>query len=167
MTLSEINALSPADFVEAFASIYEHSPWVAEAAHPHRPFPSTEALQQTMSHAVDTAPPEQQLALIHAHPDLAGKLARAGGLTADSTREQAGLGLDRLSDEEYDRFSSLNSRYRKRFGFPFIICARKHTRADVIAAFERRLENDRDAEIAEALRQIHDIAALRLADRLS
>ncbi len=167
MTLSEANALPPADFVRAFEGIYEHSPWVAEAVQPQRPFPSTEALQQAMRQAVDRAPLEKQLALIHAHPDLAGKLARAGGLTADSTREQAGLGLDRLSDEEYDRFSTLNTRYRERFGFPFIICARKHTRADVIAAFERRLENDRDAEIAEALRQIHDIAALRLADRLS
>jgi 2-oxo-4-hydroxy-4-carboxy-5-ureidoimidazoline decarboxylase len=107
------------------------------------------------------------LALILAHPDLAGRLARAGALTAESTREQAGLGLDRLSEELYDRITSLNAAYRARFGFPFIICARMTTLEGMLEAFETRLHHDRETEIREALRQIHFIAGLRLADKIA
>lgn len=163
-TLDALNSLPADAFVEELGGIYEHSPWVAETVETRRPFPDITALAAAMREAVDTAPAETKLALIHAHPDLAGKLARAGALTAESTREQAGLGLDRLSDDEFALFSGLNASYRDRFGFPFIICARKHDRPGVIAAFRRRLGNTRDQEITEALRQIHDIAALRLAD---
>lgn len=165
-TLDVLNSLPADAFIAELGGIYEHSPWVAEAVAPLRPFSSADQLADAMREAVDTAPLESQLALINVHPDLAGKLARAGALTAESTREQAGLGLDRLSDDEFALFSGLNTAYRERFGFPFIICARKHDRPAVIAAFRRRLENTRDQEIAEALRQIHDIAALRLADLL-
>ncbi len=164
--LDQLNAAPTDAFVDELGGIYEHSPWVAEAVVSLRPFDSPAALGRAMREAVDAAPPERRMELIRAHPDLAGKLARAGALSGDSTREQAGLGLDRLSDDEYERFSSLNAAYRERFGFPFIICARKHRRADVIAAFERRLGHDRGDEVDEAMRQIHDIAALRLADRL-
>ncbi|GAA5483898.1 2-oxo-4-hydroxy-4-carboxy-5-ureidoimidazoline decarboxylase [Haloferula sargassicola] len=164
MTLNELNTLTAESFIETFGSIYEHSPWVAEGVAPLRPFPTRAALISAMQEWVDRATDDQKLALIRAHPDLAGKLARAGKLTAESTREQAGLGLDRLSEDEYERFTSLNTAYRERFGFPFIICARKHTRASVLEAFERRLEHDEASEIGEAIRQIHDIARLRLHD---
>lgn len=164
--LSEINALSPAAFVESLGGIYEHSPWVAERALKSRPFENRDQLVAAFRAVVEEASTDEKLALIRAHPDLAGKLARAGALTEESTREQAGLGLDRLSEEEYERFSSLNERYRKRFGFPFIICARLTTRAGVIEAFNRRLENDTATETAEALGQIHHIARLRLEDRI-
>ncbi|MBB5351511.1 2-oxo-4-hydroxy-4-carboxy-5-ureidoimidazoline decarboxylase [Haloferula luteola] len=166
MTLDALNELSPEAFLDVMGGIYEHSPWVASAALPFRPFPNLPSLQQTLRETVDAAPLARQMTLIQAHPDLAGKLARAGNLTAESTREQAGLGLDQLSDQEYLLFSELNARYRERFGFPFIICARKHSRDSVLAAFRQRLKHDRDSEILEALRQIHDIAALRLGDAI-
>ena len=117
-----------------------------------------------MREAVENAGDSAKLALIRAHPDLAGKLARAGALSAESTREQAGLGLDRLSDDEFERFSDLNTRYRERFGFPFVICARLTDKPGILAAFARRVEHDAAEEIAEALRQIHHIARLRLDD---
>ena len=119
-----------------------------------------------MECAVASASSGQQLALIQAHPDLAGKLARARGLTACSTHEQSGLGLDCLNAEAYQKFSNKNSAYREKFGFPFIICARKSTQQRVLDAFNERLGNSREAEIAEALRQIHEIARLRLEDLL-
>jgi 2-oxo-4-hydroxy-4-carboxy-5-ureidoimidazoline decarboxylase len=119
-----------------------------------------------MRMAVETAEDAGKLALIRAHPDLAGRLARAGGLTEASAREQGGLGLDRLSDEEFERFTGLNRRYRERFGFPFVICVRRTDKAGILAAFESRLGNDPAAEVTEALRQIHEIARLRLADRV-
>lgn len=162
--IPELNAISNEDFIAVLGGIYEHSPWVAERVMEQRPFPDAENLTLAMRAAVDAATDPEKLALIHAHPDLAGKLARAGGLTEESTREQAGLGLDRLSDEEYRQFSESNRRYQERFGFPFIICARKTTKQGVLDAFGERLENSREQEISEALRQIHEIARLRLAD---
>jgi 2-oxo-4-hydroxy-4-carboxy-5-ureidoimidazoline decarboxylase len=153
-----------AGFVASLGGIYEHSPWVAEQAASERPFASREQLADRMRAAVVNAGDSAKLALIRAHPDLAGKLARAGALSAESTREQAGLGLDRLSDAEFERFSDLNTRYRERFGFPFVICVRLTDRPGILAAFERRLEHDAAAEMAEALLQIHHIARLRLGD---
>lgn len=166
-TLAQLNRDSDDQFVAQLSGVYEHSPWVAEAVRKFRPFPDLETLRLAMQQAVDAASPQQHLILIRAHPDLAGKLARAGGLTACSTREQSGLGLDCLSDEAYQNFSDKNSAYREKFGFPFIICARKSTQELVLKAFELRLENSRDAEIGEALRQIHDIARLRIKDLLT
>ena len=153
-----------AGFVACLGGIYEHSPWVAEQAADGRPFSGKEHLADRMRAVVENADESAKLALIRAHPDLAGKLARAGALSAESTREQAGLGLDRLSDEEFERFSDLNNRYRERFGFPFVICVRLTDKPGILAAFERRLEHDAAAETPEALRQIHLIAGLRLAD---
>ena len=166
IALANLNAASEEEFITILAGIYEHSPWVAAGVVKQRPFPDQENLRLAMRRSVDEATESEQLALIRAHPDLAGKLARAGVLTEESTREQAGLGLDRLSDEEYERFSDRNARYRERFDFPFIVCARGTTKQGVLDAFESRLMNSREAEISEALLQIHEIARLRLQDLL-
>jgi 2-oxo-4-hydroxy-4-carboxy-5-ureidoimidazoline decarboxylase len=162
--IPELNAISNKNFIAVLGGVYEHSPWVAERTMEQRPFPDAENLAREMRAAVAAATAEEKLALIRAHPDLAGKLARAGGLTGESTREQAGLGLDRLGDAEYRQFSESNARYQERFGFPFIICARKTTKQGVLDAFEVRLKNSKEQEISEALRQIHEIARLRLED---
>ena len=164
MSLANLNAASEEEFVAALGGIYEHSDWVAEQVLQQRPFPNPENLRLAMRRTVDEAADEEKLVLIRAHPDLAGKLARAGVLTEASTREQAGLGLDRLSDDEYESFSEKNGRYREKFGFPFIICARLTTKQGVLDAFVKRLENTREEEISEALAQIHEIARLRLED---
>ncbi len=166
IALANLNAASEEEFVTILAGIYEHSPWVAERVLEQRPFLDQETLQLAMRRRVDEATEDEKLLLIRAHPDLAGKLARAGVLTEASTREQAGLGLDRLSDEEYERFSDRNARYRERFGFPFIICARRTAKQGVLDAFESRLLNSPETEISEALFQIHEIACLRLKDLL-
>lgn len=164
LSIQALNAMEKDEFAGRLGGIYEHSPWVAERASEQRPFQDSSALAAAMRLAVETATDAEKLALIRAHPDLAGKLARAGALTGSSAREQAGLGLDRLGDEEYERFTRLNENYRERFGFPFVICVRLTDKAGILAAFGSRLENDLPAEISEALRQIHHIARLRLGD---
>lgn len=156
-----------AGFAAVLGAIFEASPWVAEGAWAKRPFASRRALFAAMVEAVEAAGEARQLVLIRAHPDLAGKAARAGALSAESSREQTGAALDRLSDAEFERFHRLNEGYRARFGFPFIICVRDHTKASILAAFEARLVNDRGAEIAEALRNIARIAELRLVDAVA
>jgi len=164
LTLDAVNGLDAAGFLTTLGAIYEDSPWVARAGFAARPFASIEALLVALRSAVDDAGQVKQVALIRAHPDLAGKASRAGALGEHSTREQAGLGLDRLSDEEYDRFHRLNDAYKARFGFPFVIAVRRHTKDSILAAFEIRLDHDRATEIAEALANIHIIAELRLRD---
>lgn len=164
--LDVLNRASTADFCAALADIFEHSPWVVEAAAARRPFGGVADLMAALAEAVRAAGLEQQLALIRAHPDLAGKAARAGGLTAHSTAEQAGAGLDRLSDEEYADFHRLNDAYRVRFGFPYIICVRRHSKDSILAAFERRLGHEPAAEQEAALTEILRIAALRLDGRV-
>ena len=167
ISLAQLNAMPDGEFVSVLGGIYEHSDWVPKRVVQQRPFPDPVSLKQAMSQAVDQASDEEKLTLIRAHPDLAGKLARAGALTEESTREQAGLGLDRLSDVEYEAFSVKNESYRQKFGFPFIICARLTTKQGVLDAFEKRLKNTREEEISEALFQIHQIARLRLEDLLT
>ena len=159
MTLAEVNALDEAAFVARFGALFEHSPWVVERAAALRPF--DELLGGLMS-AVYRASPEEQLALIRAHPELAGKAAIDRTLTDASAAEQASAGLDRLTPAEYARFHALNHAYSARFGFPFIICVRLTDKAGILAAIESRLENDRDAEISTALGQIGEIVRLRL-----
>ena len=163
-SLSAINAADRAAFVAALGAVFESSPWVAEAAWASRPFASVDALHAAMAAAVGRADEATRLALVRAHPDLAGKAARAGTLTDYSTREQAGAGLDRLTDEEYERFHALNDAYKTRFGFPFVIAVRGHTKSTILAAFERRLRHDRAAELEEALRNVACIARLRLGE---
>jgi 2-oxo-4-hydroxy-4-carboxy-5-ureidoimidazoline decarboxylase len=161
-TLESLNSASPADFTTALGDIYEHSPWVAEAVSAKRPFATLAALHEAMTHAVGAAPADAQLALIKAHPDLGGKAMRAGALTADSTREQASAGLDRLSDAEFARFHQLNDAYRAKFGFPFIVSVRRHTKDSILRQFERRLAHSAAEERETALSEIFRIAALRL-----
>jgi 2-oxo-4-hydroxy-4-carboxy-5-ureidoimidazoline decarboxylase len=142
-------------------ALFEHSPWVEERADAR---PSSGDRHADLMAVVHGATREEQLALIRAHPELAGKAAVDGSLTQASAAEQASAGLDRLTQEEFDRFHALNAAYRERFGFPFIICVRLTDKAGILAAMERRLANDRDAEIAEALAQIGEIVRLRLED---
>jgi 2-oxo-4-hydroxy-4-carboxy-5-ureidoimidazoline decarboxylase len=160
--LSELNSCSKDDFVASLANIFEYSPWIAEQAAAARPYPGVKALLSAMKNAVDHAPAEQQMALIKAHPDLANKTQRAAGLTAESTSEQNSLGLDRLSDAEYEAFERVNNAYRARFGFPYIVCVRRHTKDSVLRDFERRLPNDVATETQTSIEEICRIAALRL-----
>ena len=162
-SLDEINRMSPHDFRLALGDVFERSPWIAERALAARPFASREALHEAMERVMRDASREEQLALLRAHPDLATRAGRASALSAASRGEQAGAGLDRLSERDYERFGQLNARYRERFGFPFIIAVRKHDTASILAAFERRLHNSVDAEMDAALSEIADITRLRLA----
>src|SRR5262245_8541876 len=142
LTLDQLNAMAPAAFAAALADIFEHGAWVAEAAVVGRPFATVTALHDAMLAAVRAAPPERQLAFLRGHPELGGKVARAGAMAAASIDEQGSLGLDRLSDAEFERFEQLNAAYREKFAFPFIVCVRRHTRDSVLAQFSRRLAND-------------------------
>lgn len=152
-------------FEEGFGGIYENSPWVAKAARgcesaPPRTFGE---MADRMRKAVDSAAPEARLALLRAHPELAGKAALAGELTADSLGEQRGAGLDQCSPDERSALRALNARYHDRFGFPFIIAVTGLTRRDILLALERRCEGTADDEFAQALAEVHRIAAIRLA----
>lgn len=151
-------------FVAALGGVFERSPWVAERASAKRPFAGAAALHSAMVEVVRAARPEEQLALLRAHPELAGKEAGAGTLTSDSAAEQKGAGLVNLSAEEKQRIARLNAEYRARFGFPFIIAVRNHTKAGIFAALERRLRNDAAAELAACLGEVYEIARFRLAD---
>jgi 2-oxo-4-hydroxy-4-carboxy-5-ureidoimidazoline decarboxylase len=161
LTLSALNSLSPDTFVGAVGDVFEHAPWVAEAAARGRPYPTVAALHDAMMEAVRQASPDRQHALIAGHPELGSRVARAD-LTAASQSEQGSLGLDRLSAEEFDRFSRLNADYRKKFAIPFIICVRRHTRDSILRQFERRLGNTVTAERESALEEIGLITRLRL-----
>jgi len=152
------------DFIARYAEIYEHSPWVAELVAPiAAEVAEMDRLAEIMADCVDNAGTEQQLTLIRAHPDLAGKAQVAGELTADSTAEQASAGLDQCTNVEYERFQALNDAYKEKFGFPFVMAVRDSTREEVLDSFSRRLQNDHDLEFETALTEIHEIARLRLA----
>jgi len=151
------------DFIAHYATIYEHSPWVAErVASLATDVDDAAQLAALMADCVDNAATEQQLELIRAHPDLAGKAQLAGELTEDSTLEQASAGLEQCSPDELQRFQSLNTAYREKFGFPFIMAIRDSNRTEILDAFAARLENDYDFEFETALTEIHKIARLRL-----
>lgn len=162
-SLADLNAASAADFVDALGDVFEHAPWVAEAAAAARPFATVAALHDALMQVVRSAPPETMLGFLRGHPELGGNVARAGAMTDASKAEQGGLGLDRLAADDFARFERLNRAYRARFGFPFIICVRRHTRASIIDRFEQRLRNDPDTELAAALDEIGHITRLRLA----
>lgn len=151
------------DFIGRFGGVYEHSPWVAEqVAADAAGIDDVAVLARLMAECVDNAGEEQQLALIRAHPDLAGKAQIAGQLTADSTAEQASAGLDQCSKVEYESFHALNDAYKEKFGFPFVMAVRGSTRQEILDAFSRRLQNDYALEYETALIEIHKIARLRL-----
>ena len=162
-------ALGRDAFVAVFGHVFEHSPWIAEAAF-DRGLPAdadtAEGLHRAFLAELRPADGKRKLDLILAHPDLAGRLAAAGRLTAESTREQAGAGLDQLTDRERERFTTLNDAYKAKFGFPFIMAVKGRGKAEIMAAFERRLGHDRGTELATALAEVERIALLRLKDML-
>ena len=162
ISISELNARDKAAFVAALANIFEHSPWIAEQAASMRPFAGVRRLFDAMKVAVDHAPSELRLTLIKAHPDLADKTQRAAGLTAESNAEQNSVGLDRLSDAEYEAFERVNNAYRAKFGFPYVVCVRRQTKDSILRDFERRLPNDAKTEMQRSIEEIVRIAALRL-----
>lgn len=167
LALSELNQMSAAAFVAAVGETFEHAPWVAEAAATKRPFATVTALHEAMMGAVRAAPRAEQLAFLNGHPDLAGKAARAGTITDDSRSEQASVGLDTLNDEEFERFHRLNDAYKAKFGIPFMICVRRHTRDSILARFEGRLANDATSEFAAALQEVFYITRLRIAAKVT
>jgi len=156
-------------FVSAFGGVFEHSPWVAERAYKGELGPahdSARGLWAALTAQFRLATEAERLGVLTAHPDLAGKLAAAKRLTAESTAEQASAGLDALTDEERARFTELNDAYTSKFGFPFIIAVRDHSKDGILAAFERRIGHDRVTEFAEACAQVERIAELRLKEKL-
>jgi len=164
ITLEELNALPPPQFVAALSGIFERSPWVPERVARARPFSSVLTLHAAMCDAVDVASIDEQLALIRAHPELAGRAAIRGELTPESTREQQGAGLAECSPEEFARLQQLNGLYTQKFGFPFVLAVKGHNRASVISALERRITNTIEHERTVALREIGRIAGFRLAE---
>jgi 2-oxo-4-hydroxy-4-carboxy-5-ureidoimidazoline decarboxylase len=162
--LSDLNACSRHDFVAALGNVFEYAPWIAEQAASARPFDGVQHLFNAMKAVVDQTTPELRLALIRGHPDLANKARRAAGLTAESNAEQSGAGLDRLSDTEFEAFERLNSAYRAKFGFPYIVCARRHSKDSILRNFEGRLPNNIATEVQNSINEIYRIAALRVAE---
>lgn len=167
IALSRLNTMPPAQFAEALHGMFEHSPWVAERVVDRRPFASVLDLHAAMTSAVAAASSDEQLALIRAHPELAGRARVRDALTAESAREQSGAGLDSCTPEEFSRLHELNRAYADKFGFPFIIAVRGHDRASIIDAFAKRMQNPLAAERQEALGQIGRIAFFRLADAVT
>lgn len=161
------STLDRTQFVALYGRVYEHSPWIAETAWDRRLSPAcatVEGLHGVLSRIVDAASREKKLALLCAHPDLAGRLAVRGELTAESTSEQASAGLDKCTPEEFQRFTAFNETYKRKFPFPFIMAVKGRSRGEILEAFERRIRNSEDAEFQTALSEVHKIALLRLRD---
>lgn len=167
LTLARLNSMNQTGFTTALGFAFELSPWVVERAWDARPFASVEAMHDAMMAVLNAATTAGKLALIRAHPELAGKAAIAKQLTAESNAEQASAGLDRLTPEEFARFHDLNAAYNARFGFPFIICVRLNDKASILEAMQARLSNDEAAEVTEAIIQIGLISKLRLLDAVT
>ena len=163
MTIDEINSLSREEFVTALGWVFEHSPWVAERAWMRRPFSDLDSLHRAMTEEVERATHEEQLTLLRAHPDLG---ARASMSTA-SAGEQSGVGLDRLTPEEYQRLQQSTADYRKKFGFPFLYAVKGSTKYDILRALEQRLESSPAEEFRQALAQVYRIAMMRMKEVIS
>ena len=162
--------MSQETFVSEFGGIFEHSPWVAEGAYDLELGPThdtAKGVHQALVRVFRSASDDKRLGVLTAHPDLAGKLASAGKLTSESTSEQAGAGLDRLTDDERATFQTLNEQYVARHGFPFIIAVRDHTKPSIMEAFQTRIANERATEFTEACRQVERIAMLRLEEKFA
>jgi OHCU decarboxylase len=164
LALDDVGAMGEERFVATLGGVFEHSPWVARDAYAARPFGSVDALAGAMEAAMRAAPRARQLDLIRAHPELAGREARAGELTAESAGEQARAGLDRLTAGELRALQALNAAYRERFGFPLVVCVREHTKDSILAWGRERVGNPIDVEVGIALGEIAKIARLRLDD---
>lgn len=166
MTLNELSELPQAEFTQTLGAIFEHSPWIPERAWVARPFASVDALHRAMVDVMMQADPAEQLALIAAHPELAGREAAAGRLTDASTNEQRGAGLDQCTAEELARLRRLNAAYRERFGFPFVIAVKGRSRHQIMDIMAERLQHDHDTEFTTCLDQIAQIARFRLEAQL-
>lgn len=166
LDLTVINRMGCEAFVDALGSTFEHSPWVARGAWTARPFASIDALHAAMLDVVHRAARDTQIAFLRAHPELAGREAQAGTMTRESVGEQASAGLDALSREEVTELRALNARYRERHGFPFIVAARRYSKAGIFEELHRRIGRDSAAELQEALSQIAAITRLRVEARL-
>lgn len=162
LDMNAINGMDRPAFVQKFGGIFEKSPWVAEKAWNKRPFASLDAMHAAMVDVVKSAPLPSQLALLQSHPDLAGKEAQAGVMTASSVSEQASAGLNALSKDEVTRISDFNAAYKQKFGFPFIIAVRMHTKEGIFFDFSRRLQNDTQTEYSNDLQNVYAITLLRL-----
>jgi 2-oxo-4-hydroxy-4-carboxy-5-ureidoimidazoline decarboxylase len=167
LNLDTLNAASRADFTRLLDGTYEHSPWIAERAWDARPFATLAALKQGLVAAVRGSTRDEQLGLIRAHPELAGKAMVARTLTAESTNEQGKAGLTQCTPEEFARIQQLNAEYNGKFGFPFILAVRGYDRHGIIDAFAKRVDNDHATELRASLEQIHRIAGFRLHDLIS
>lgn len=167
LTIELINRMTPGEFLAAFGGVFEHSPWIAERAWRKRPFADSAALHAVMVDVVRSANPQEQLELLCAHPDLAGKEAHAGTLTVASTGEQKAAGLNALTRAELDQIADLNRKHRDRFGFPFIIAARLNSKERIFTEFERRLSLSIEAEREACLEQVYLITQLRLKDAVN
>lgn len=165
--LADLNRLDRSAFTDALGNLFEHSPWIPEATWEQRPFATLQTLHQALVNTVEQASLEQQIALIQAHPDLAGKLAISGKLTAESVDEQQSAQLDQLTPELFEKISALNHTYREKFQFPFVICVKDHTQASIFKHFAERVGHDRAQEITTALNQISRIAWHRLQQTLA
>lgn len=164
ISIAALNTLSQAEFVSLLGGIYEHSPWMAERTWQARPFVDHAALLIAFRQTLVAATEAEQLVLIRAHPDLAGKAALRGELTVESSHEQASAGLDQCSPEELARFTELNTAYIDKFAFPFIMAVKNATRAQILQGFEQRIQHPPEQEFVTALEQINRIAAFRLSD---
>ena len=164
LDLAALNAATQPAFVRALGGVFEYSPWVAEESWPARPFKSFEALHEAMMAVVRRRSTEDKVALLRAHPELAGRVARAGKMTRDSVAEQSSAGLDRMTEDEFARFDQLNTAYRDKFGFPFIIAVRNHSKESILDQFATRLNNTPAEEIEAAVSEIGAITRMRLAD---
>ncbi|MFF2482506.1 2-oxo-4-hydroxy-4-carboxy-5-ureidoimidazoline decarboxylase [Paenibacillus sp. NPDC058071] len=160
MKLIELNEMNQNEFTEALGAIFEHSPWVANQTWPKRPFATREELHEAMIETVRHSDPEKIVAFLRQHPDLGTRISMA----EYSTKEQHGAGLDQLSPDEFERFAEANRRYTERFGFPFIYAVRGKGKNDIWLSLEQRIGQEREEEIAEALRQISRITGFRISD---
>lgn len=167
LSLRALNTMEQSEALERCRGFFEHSPWIVRRALAERPFSTLRDFHRACMRAVAEAEEREQVGLIQAHPDLVGRLAREGRLTAESRNEQAAAGLDSLSETEIEAFERYNAAYRARFGFPFVICARANRKGAILEAFPTRIANDRAREIETALEQISEIAWLRMSDAIS
>ena len=167
LSIDELNRMTVADFTTRFGDVAEHSPWVAERAAGARPFADRDAIVEAFATALRGAAREERLAVLRAHPDLAGRAAIAGDLTEDSRREQAGAGLDRLTPKEFEGFTALNAAYKERFAIPFIFAVKGATAAMILAAFEERIANGREVEVENAIDNVCHIMRFRIEDRVA
>ncbi len=166
-TIEQINAMPASEFADAFGEVVEHSRWVSASASGARPYADRDAMISAFCDVLLAADGGRQLAVLRAHPDLAGKAAVAGELTEDSREEQAGAGLSSLSHDEFERFTDLNGRYQERFGFPFIFAVKGATKDQILEAFEARILNGLQAEFDTAIQQVCRIIRFRLEDRVA